>query len=82
MSLPPSGVFCVTIGSKVASKNIGRSRVSSASRRLARSASAKVAPFFAAWAAAAANASGVQVSTNLRAVRLLYGPVLIQKSLV
>ena len=43
---------------------------------------ANVAPFFAAWAAAAANASGVQVSTNLRAVRLLYGPVLSQKSLV
>ena len=31
---------------------------------------------------AAAKASGEQVSTNLRAVRLLYGPVLIQKSFV
>ena len=36
----------------------------------------------AAACAAAANASGVHVSTNFLAVRLLYGPLLIQNSLV
>jgi hypothetical protein len=41
-----------------------------------------VAPLVCAVAAAAANAAGVHVKTNFRAVRLLYGPVLIQNSFV
>ena len=39
-------------------------------------------PCAAAACAAAANCSGVHVRTNFRAVRLLYGPVLIQNSFV
>ena len=40
------------------------------------------APAPAAACAAARNASGVVSGTNLRAVRLLNGPLLIQKSFV
>ncbi len=69
-SLPPSGVFCVTIGSTFGSKKSGRMRVSIASSD-SPGAVANTAPFFTACAAAAANASGVAASTNLRAVRLL-----------
>ena len=73
MSLPGPGVLFVTIGSTPGSKNIGRSRFSSASSG-PRPVAEIPAPFFAAVFAAAANASGVHFSTNLRAVRLLYGP--------
>ena len=50
-----------------------RQQRASAASGVVRSAvvAGKVAPFFAAWAAAAASASGVQFSRNLRAVRLL-----------
>ena len=71
------GVLVVTDGSTVPSKNIGFSRSSSpASDSPFRNGND--APFAAAACAAAANCSGVHVRTNFRAVRLLYGPVLIQ----
>ena len=82
MSFPAGGVLLVTIGSTFGSKNIGCSRASSWS---------SVSPSFerevrrravAAACAAAASAPGVHFSTNFRAVRLLYGPVLIQNSFV
>ena len=53
-----------------------------AGRASRRSSCGNVAPAFSAACAAAANASGVHFSTNFRAVRLLYGPVLIQNSFV
>src|SRR4029453_16770096 len=81
MSLPGPGVLLVTIGSTEASKNIGCSPLSTPSSD-SLFFNGNFAPPFCAAAAAAANASGVVFSTNLRAVRLLYGPVLIQNNLV
>ena len=81
MSLPGPGFLLVTIGSTFGSKNIG-------SRRLRRASSdspgrvGNVAPDFSAVCAAVAKACGVIFSTNLRDVRLLYGPLLIQNSFV
>src|SRR5688500_11567829 len=81
MSLPGPGVLLVTIGSPLRSKNIGCRRASIASSD-SPCRVAKVARDCADALTAAANASGVVLSTNLRAVRLLYGPLLIQNSLV
>jgi hypothetical protein len=81
MSFPAPGVLFVTMGSKLASKKSGFIRPSMASSD-SPSFNGNLAPAFCAEAAAAANASGVHFSTNLRAVRLLYGPVLSQNSFV
>ncbi len=81
MSLPAGGVLAVTIGSTARSKNIGFNRFNSCSS-VSPPVVGKTAPDFAAACAAAANASGVQVNTNFCAVRLLYGPVFNQNSLV
>ena len=81
MSLPGPGVLFVTIGSTFASKNIGPRRANIASTNSPWRV-ANVAPAAEAARAAAASACGVTASTNLRAVRLSYGPLLIQKSLV
>ena len=70
MSLPGPGVLFVTIGSTPASKNAGFSRASIASSD-SPPGPAMAAPFFTAVFAAAAKASGVHLSTNFRAVRLL-----------
>ena len=81
MSLPGPGALFVTMGSKSASKNIGDSRASIASRD-SPGGVATVAPAWTAALTAAVNAAGVALSTNLRAVRLLYGPLLTQNSFV
>jgi hypothetical protein len=81
MSLPGPGVLLVTIASNSTSKN-QRSRRASMPSSVSPARSGNLAPFRPAAAAAAANASGVAFSTNLRAVRLLYAPVLIQNSFV
>ena len=70
MSLPWPGVLLVTIGSTVGSKKSGCIRFSSASS-VSPFFNGNFAPAFCAARAAAANASGVDLSTNLRAVRLL-----------
>ncbi len=69
------------MGSNVASKKSGCIRFKSASS-VSPDFSGNFAPAFCAALAAAANWSGVVFTTNLRAVRLLYGPVFSQNSLV
>ena len=81
MSCPGPGVLFVTIGSTFGSKNIGLSRVSNCSTD-SLGCVGNAAPAAPDALAAAASACGVSFSTNFRAVRLLYGPVLIQNSLV
>src|SRR5436189_1307836 len=81
ISFPGGGVLLVTVGSTAASKNIGFNRARRASSVSPRS-SGRCAPFACAARAAAANASGVHLSTNFCAVRLLYGPVFNQNSFV
>jgi hypothetical protein len=81
MSPPGPGFRLVTIGSTFASKNIGRSRARVASTD-SPGAPGTVAPFFVAVFTASANAWGEMFSTNLRDVRLLYGPLFSQNSLV
>src|SRR6266545_870116 len=81
MSRPAPGVLHVTSGSKSGSRNIGaNSRMSEAID--AWPSSENRAPCRAADCAAATNWSNDSRSTNLRAVRLLYGPLLIQNSFV
>jgi hypothetical protein len=70
MSWPAGGVFAVTIGSTFGSKNIGVSRAINCSG-VSPPRTGKAAPACAAARTAAVSASGVQVRTNLRAVRLL-----------
>ena len=82
MSCPAGGVLLVTIGSTAGSKNSGSSRVKQPLERLASLQREHAPRLSAPRRAAAANASGVHVSTNLLAVRLLYGPLLIQNSFV
>ena len=82
MSLPAPGVLFVTIGSNVASKNIGLQAGSSAV-----SVSPPARPGMPRrWRRGRrrrrSKAAGVHFSTNLRAVRLLYGPVFSQNSFV
>ena len=82
MSLPLPGVLFVTIGS---TSLIEEQRPQPREHRVERSRRPRRetrAPSLSAAAAAAANASGVHLSTNLRAVRLLYGPVFSQNSFV
>ena len=71
----------VRIGSTPASKKIGCKRASIASI-VSPAGAAIAAPLATAVFAASAIASGVHLRTNLRAVRLLYGPVFSQKSFV
>ena len=81
MSAPSCGALLVTMGSTLGSKNIGRSRVSSASSA-SLAAVGKTAPLAAACRAAASKASGGVFRTNFWEVRLLYGPLFSQKSFV
>jgi hypothetical protein len=71
----------VTNGSRAESKNIGANRSTRPSivslRRLG-----NVAPLRSAWRTASRSAEGSSRSKNFLAVRLLYGPVLIQNSFV
>ena len=82
MSLPGPGVLFVTIGSKSGSKNIGRSRSSSAVERLARPRSGNRPRPRSRPRPRRPAPPGCTSSTNFRAVRWLYGPVLSQNSLV
>ncbi len=82
MSRPGPGVLLVTTDSNSRSKN-GRSQpFQQVAGRTRRRRSGSRAPFATADATAAESASGVKAGTNLRAVRLLNGPVLIQNSFV
>src|SRR6476646_10811049 len=78
MSCSGGGVLLVTDGSTVASKKSGSSRASSASSVSPGCCGNRAPPAAASWTARA-KASRAQGSTNLRAVRLLYGLVLIHK---
>ena len=80
MSSPGPGVLLVTMGSKSGSKKSGVMR-STIAPRSSPSRTGNPAPSAAAARTAAPNASGVVSMTKRRAVRLLNGPVFIQKSL-
>ena len=79
MSSP--GVLWVTIGSKSGSKNMRANR-STRVATVSPGSSFKSAPFRTAISAASITRLRSRLSRNLRAVRLLYGPVLIQNSFV